>query len=83
MTIQPATTDGPTELSGGLVLLATAVQQLLTLCERLLGIPGLRAGLSPQELADARSLVILWQEPLDVLQGRMASGAVQPSDHPQ
>jgi hypothetical protein len=85
VTIQPVTTDdaGSTELSGALVLLATAVEQLLTLSERLLGIPGVRAGLSLQELADARSLVIVWREPLDVLQARMASGAVQPSDHPQ
>ncbi len=70
------------ELIGAVVQLATAIEQILALTERLLGMR-VPVGLSAQELTDARSQAALWREQLDLLKVRVASLTVPPPDRPQ
>ena len=66
------------ELIGAVVQLTTAIEQILALTERLLGMrPPI--GLSAQEIADARSQTVLWREQLALPRGL----TVQPPARPQ
>jgi len=70
------------ELIAAVVQLTTAIEQILALTERLLGMRP-PVGLSAQELTDARAQAVLWREQLDVLKVRVASLTVPPPDRPQ
>ena len=72
-----------TELIAALVQLTRGSEQVLSLAERLLGIPGTPVGLSASELANARSQIALWRKQFDVLRNRVASLTIQPPNRPQ
>ena len=72
------------EFIGAIVQLTRAVQQVLGLTERLLGMsPSENAGFSAQELVDARAQVALWRQQVDALTVHVASLPVKPPDLPQ
>jgi hypothetical protein len=70
------------ELIAAVVQLTTAIEQILVLTERLLGMRP-PVGLSAQEIDEARSQAVLWREQLDLPKARVASLTVQPPDRPQ
>jgi len=72
------------EFIGAIVQLTRAIEQILKLTERLLGMsPTEKVGFSAQEVVDARAQVLLWRQQVDALTIRVASLTVQPPDRPQ
>jgi len=66
------------EFIGAIVQLTRAIQQVLALTERLLGMSGDTRAFSAPELTDARAQVALWRQQVDALTVHVASLTVQP-----
>ncbi len=70
------------ELIGAVVQLTTAIEQILALTERLLGMSGDARGFSAQELTDARAQLALSRQQVDALTLHVAL-TLPPPDRPQ
>ena len=71
------------EFIGAVVQLTRAIQQILGLTERLLGMSGEPGAFSAQDVTEARAQVALWRQQVDALTVHVASLTVQPPDQPQ
>ena len=63
--------------------LTRAIQQILGLTERLLGMSGEPSAFSAQDVTEARAQVALWRQQVDALTMHVAGLTMQPPDRPQ
>ena len=70
------------EFIGAIVQLTRAIQQILGLTERRLGMSEDTRGFSAQELVDARAQATLWRQQVDALTIHVATLTVPPRSRP-